>query len=177
MAKAKLPEQIQDGITDEQKRFPAENPLPVENKQTQVQVTGEQLNVTSDTVVDKKEEQKPTPDLANPKQTQGEINQEQEPVLVGSSLPTQNEQVQESTNENSDEQLNVTGDELVEETEMQKSLYNPAKLIRTYVELYPKNKVFYITTDMQVFLSTGKRDAELHQQNVDPNEEVYVFEA
>lgn len=45
-----------------------------------------------------------------------------------------------------------------------------AQLIERYKGLYPDNKVFYLTGDKQVFLSTGKRDAENHQKTLTEGE-------
>lgn len=40
------------------------------------------------------------------------------------------------------------------------------ELIARYKKLYPQNKVFHLTSDKQVFLDTGKRDAENHQKTL-----------
>lgn len=48
------------------------------------------------------------------------------------------------------------------------------KLAKQYAKLYPKNKVFYITTDMQVFLEADKRLAAMHQKTLDPDAYITV---
>ena len=39
-----------------------------------------------------------------------------------------------------------------------------------YAKLYPKNKVFHFTSDGQIFLDSGKRDAEKHQKDLGTGE-------
>lgn len=49
--------------------------------------------------------------------------------------------------------------------------------MEVYVNCYPNNKVFYITSDGQVFLETNKNDAQNHQNYLDKSKELEVFEA
>jgi hypothetical protein len=42
--------------------------------------------------------------------------------------------------------------------------------LKSYLEAYPHEKTFYISTDGQVFLSKNKKEAETHQKFID-NEE------
>jgi len=51
----------------------------------------------------------------------------------------------------------------------------PEKL-QSYVESYPNEKTFYITSDGQVFLSQNKKEAETHQKFIDPDKTMDTFD-
>lgn len=50
-----------------------------------------------------------------------------------------------------------------------------AELMAPYLEHYPEEKTFYITTDFNVFLSAGKKDAETHQNAIAKDVDLVVF--
>ncbi len=47
-------------------------------------------------------------------------------------------------------------------------------IAQRYAKSYPKNKVFYITSDRQVFLSDNKCLAEMHQRTIGTGEVVTI---
>ncbi len=47
-------------------------------------------------------------------------------------------------------------------------------IAQRYAKSYPKNKVFYITSDRQVFLSDNKCLAEMHQRTIGTGEMVTI---
>ena len=47
-------------------------------------------------------------------------------------------------------------------------------LMDRYKERYPKNKVFYVSSDNQVFLETNKQDAIIHQKSIDQEKQIKV---
>lgn len=46
-----------------------------------------------------------------------------------------------------------------------------------YKKHYPKEKMFFLTSDGQVFLSASKLDAINHQKTIDPDKEVQEYKA
>ena len=44
------------------------------------------------------------------------------------------------------------------------------KMVEPYVRAYPDNKVFYVTSDKQVFLEGSKNEAIMHQANLKEGE-------
>lgn len=49
-------------------------------------------------------------------------------------------------------------------------------LMDRYKERYPDNKVFYISSDNQVFLQVNKQDAIIHQKSLDQDKDIQVIE-
>ena len=45
-------------------------------------------------------------------------------------------------------------------------------LIEQYAKVYPKEKLFHVTSDMQVFLAKDKNLAELHQRGLANEEKI-----
>ncbi|MCB6971828.1 MULTISPECIES: hypothetical protein [Butyricimonas] len=45
-------------------------------------------------------------------------------------------------------------------------------LIEQYAKAYPKEKLFHVTSDMQVFLAKDKNLAELHQRGLENEEKI-----
>lgn len=48
--------------------------------------------------------------------------------------------------------------------------------IQPYLDNYPNEKEFHITSDGQVFLKENALDAKAHQKQLDSEKEVFVFE-
>ena len=48
-------------------------------------------------------------------------------------------------------------------------------LVEKYAKAYPREKVFHVTSDMQVFLSKDKNLAELHQRSLDKEENLQTI--
>ena len=51
------------------------------------------------------------------------------------------------------------------------------EIMAPYLETYPEEKEFHVTTDGQVFLKRNEADARHHQKELDPEEEVFVYRA
>lgn len=51
-----------------------------------------------------------------------------------------------------------------------------AERMRPYLDAYPKETVFFITSDRQVFLSAAENDAINHQRSIQPENPPYRFE-
>ena len=49
-------------------------------------------------------------------------------------------------------------------------------LMDRYKERYPDNKIFYVSSDNQVFLQTNKQDAIIHQKSIDQDKQIQVVE-
>jgi len=50
------------------------------------------------------------------------------------------------------------------------------ELMKPYLKSYPDNKLFFISSDGQVFLKQNKQFAIDHQKSIDPNTEVDEYE-
>ena len=48
-------------------------------------------------------------------------------------------------------------------------------LVERYAKAYPREKVFHVTSDMQVFLSRDKNLAELHQKSLEKDEKIQTI--
>ncbi|PZP42591.1 MAG: hypothetical protein DI598_16795 [Pseudopedobacter saltans] len=73
----------------------------------------------------------------------------------------------ESTTQEGQENTNSINVETVKDDEIEPQVdYEDEALIARYKKLYPQNKVFHLTSDKQVFLDSGKRDADAHQKTL-----------
>lgn len=50
-----------------------------------------------------------------------------------------------------------------------------SEIIKPYLESYPNENEFYITSDGSVFLRGNAADANVHQKFLDPTQQVVVF--
>lgn len=62
-----------------------------------------------------------------------------------------------------------------EEIEGKKGKTKVELLVERYAKAYPREKVFHVTSDMQVFLSRDKNLAELHQKSLEKDEKIQTI--
>jgi len=62
-----------------------------------------------------------------------------------------------------------------EEIEGKKGKTKVELLVERYAKAYPREKVFHVTSDMQVFLSCDKNLAELHQKSLEKDEKIQTI--
>ena len=62
-----------------------------------------------------------------------------------------------------------------EEIEGKKGKTKVELLVERYAKAYPREKVFHVTSDMQVFLARDKNLAELHQKSLEKDEKIQTI--